>query len=108
MQGFSGEQFALPEAVDSLRATRHLRHDDVIALAASDPVNLIGIVVPGERTSSVAGRKVWLRGGLPCDSNGDPIDAVATPAGIRRRGIMPSPAPEVAHSPEPPQTGLFA
>ena len=107
VQGFSGEQFALPEAVESLRATRDLQHEDVIALAASDPVNLIGIVVPGERTSSVAGKKVWLRGGQPCDSNGDPLDAVATPAGIRRRS-SPLTTVNVAPGPELPQGGLFA
>ena len=106
VQGFSGEQFALPEAVESLRATRDLVHDDVITLAASDPVNLIGIVVPGERTSSVAGKKVWLRGGLPCDSNGDLLDAVATPAGIRLRSALPVETAVTASA--PPQAGLFA
>ncbi len=108
VQGFSGEQFALPEAVESLRATRDLAHYEVVTLAASDPVNLIGIVVPGERTSSVAGRKVWLRGGLPCDCNGAPLDAVATPAGIRRRSLSPSTTVTIAPEPEQPPAGLFA
>lgn len=85
--GFSGEQYALPEAVESLRLmrnqTREAEQDEVVALAACDPVNLVGIVVPGERTAAVAGKRVWLRGGAACDERGDLLDAVATPEGIR-------------------------
>jgi ATP-dependent Lhr-like helicase len=107
VQGFHGEQFALPEAVESLRATRDLQHEEILALTASDPVNLIGIVVPGERTSAVAGKKVYLRNGLACDAEGDPIDAVATPQGIRRNpsSKMESPRTEVVPQ---PQDSLFA
>ena len=108
VHGFNGEQFALPEAVESLRATRDLKHDDVVTLAASDPVNLIGVIVPGERTSAVAGKKVHLRGGVPCDAAGEPIDAVATPQGMRRNA---APRAEKANGIailEAPQTGLFA
>ena len=109
VSGFPGEQFALPEAVESLRATRDLSSDNVVSLAACDPVNLIGIAVPGERTAAVAGKKVYLRGGAACDAEGNSLDAVATPAGIRRRtpckpadtSLPPLPSPE-------PQAGLFA
>lgn len=92
--GFSGEQYALPEAVESLRLMRNQTRDakqaeEVVVLAASDPVNLVGFVVPGERTSAVAGKRVWLRGGVPCDEHGDLLDAVATPEGIR--GSKPVP-----------------
>ncbi len=107
VHGFSGEQFALPEAVESLRATRDLAHDDVVSLAASDPMNLIGIVIPGERASAVAGRKVHLRGGTACDSSGDPMDAIATPAGIRRAARVPQADRFADKLPEPPQAGLF-
>ena len=106
VQGFNGEQFALPEAVESMRATRDLQHTEVVTLAASDPVNLIGVIVPGERTSAVAGKKVHLRNGVPCDLNGDPIDAVATPQGIKRNmGLRVVAEPVVAVE---PQAGLFA
>jgi ATP-dependent Lhr-like helicase len=108
VQGFNGEQFALPEAVESLRATRDLKQDDVVTLAASDPVNLIGVVVPGERTSAVAGRKVHLRGGAACDSNGDSIDAVATPQGVRRNTAPRMEKVAGTVVPETPQSGLFA
>ncbi len=106
--GFNGEQFALPEAVESLRATRDLKGDEVVALAASDPLNLIGIVVPGERTAAMAGKRVWLRGGVACGEHGEPLDAVATPQGIRRNGRSSSP-PVIAEPklPESPQAGLL-
>ena len=106
VQGFNGEQFALPEAVESLRATRDLDQPDLLTLAASDPVNLIGILIPGEKTSAVAGKKVHLRNGAACDSNGDPIDAVATPSGIKRNHNREATTP-VQQSPTP-QHGLFA
>lgn len=59
VSGFGGEQFAVPEAVASLRETR-LRGsaDEVVTVAAADPLNLAGIVVPGERPPAVPGKTV--------------------------------------------------
>ncbi len=109
VSGFPGEQYALPEAVESLRATRDLASDQVVALAACDPVNLIGIAVPGERAAAVAGRKVYLCGGAACDAEGNPLDAVATPAGIRRSTARKATDAPLPHMPLPkPQQGLFA
>ncbi len=62
VSGFSGEQFALPQALPSLREARRaeLRLDLAVSVAAADPLNLQGIVVPGERIAAVAGRSlVW-------------------------------------------------
>ncbi len=48
--GFAGEQFALPEAVDAMRAIRRKpREGKIISISAADPLNLIGIILPGER-----------------------------------------------------------
>jgi len=107
VQGFHGEQFALPEAVESMRATRDLQHEELLTLAACDPANLIGVVIPGERTSAVAGRKIHLRNGLACDAEGNPLDAVATPQGIRR---SPTSRQELkpGQVPPQPQDSLFA
>ena len=60
LSGFAGEQFALPEALESLRAARKEgpRPDLQVCVAAADPLNLVGIVVPGERVAAVAGRTV--------------------------------------------------
>ncbi|HTF65571.1 MAG TPA: hypothetical protein VK638_23085, partial [Edaphobacter sp.] len=56
--GFGGEQYALPEAADSLRASRSRESETVIAVAGADPTNLAGIVLPGERVPSIPGRQV--------------------------------------------------
>ncbi len=112
--GFSGEQYALPEAVESLRLHRNTNSDDITVIAASDPLNLIGLIVPGERTAAVAGRRVHLRHGAACDEHGSPLDTVATPEGTRmpasgRRNVAP---PVNASATVPPPThaqgGLFA
>ena len=62
VSGFGGEQFALPEAAESLRAnrTRSLSDMPPLTLAAADPMNLVGVVIPGDRTPSIAGNTVTL------------------------------------------------
>jgi ATP-dependent Lhr-like helicase len=62
--GFGGEQYALPEAADSLRAARSRESTAVITVAAADPANLAGIVLPGERVPAIPGRQVVYRNGL--------------------------------------------
>jgi ATP-dependent Lhr-like helicase len=60
VNGFPGEQFALPEAVDLLRALRRKQESHVLRIAAADPLNLAGIVIPGPRISPLAGLPVEL------------------------------------------------
>jgi ATP-dependent helicase Lhr and Lhr-like helicase len=65
VDGFIGEQFALPVAVDSLRATRKQpTSGELVAISAADPLNLIGIIVPGERIPAISGRTVSYRDGV--------------------------------------------
>jgi ATP-dependent helicase Lhr and Lhr-like helicase len=65
VDGFLGEQFALPVAVESLRATRKLpASGEAITFSAADPLNLVGILVPGERIPAISGRTVTLRDGV--------------------------------------------
>ena len=53
VSGFLGEQFALPLAVESLRATRNLaKTGETVTVSAADPLNLVGIVVPGDRVAA--------------------------------------------------------
>jgi ATP-dependent Lhr-like helicase len=60
VDGFIGEQFAAPIAVESLRAARTRRPDELpITIAAADPLNLVGIIVPGDRVPAISGR--WVR-----------------------------------------------
>jgi ATP-dependent Lhr-like helicase len=52
--GFSGEQYALPEAVDALRAVRKSdRTGETITISGADPLNLVGIVLPGSRVPAL-------------------------------------------------------
>ncbi len=63
VSGFGGEQFAIPEAVESLRESRNVVCEKEIVVAGADPMNLAGIVVPGERVAAVPGRWVRYRNG---------------------------------------------
>jgi ATP-dependent Lhr-like helicase len=65
IDGFIGEQFALPVAVESLRATRKLPPSgESLTVSAADPLNLVGILVPGERVPAISGRTVTFRDGV--------------------------------------------
>jgi ATP-dependent Lhr-like helicase len=64
--GVTGEQYALPDAVPALRATRQKSTDGaLISLSAADPLNLLGIVTPGERLAALSGNRFALRDGVP-------------------------------------------
>jgi ATP-dependent Lhr-like helicase len=65
VSGFLGEQFALPVAVESLRATRKQEPTgETIILSAADPLNLVGVIVPGERVPAISGKFVTYRDGV--------------------------------------------
>ena len=71
VSGFGGEQFALPEVLDSLRAIRNQEFKGEMTLAGADPVNLIGILVPGERTHAMPGRMFVIKSEMleqPCST----------------------------------------
>ncbi len=68
VSGFLGEQFALPEAVESLRAMRNLpAKGETLVVSAADPMNLVGFIVPGERVPAISGRYVKFRDGVAVD-----------------------------------------
>jgi ATP-dependent Lhr-like helicase len=67
--GFIGEQFALPEAVDGLRAIRRQSNaSETIIVAASDPLNLVGILTPGARLSPFMHQVIVYRSGVPVET----------------------------------------
>ncbi|MFN2568243.1 MAG: DEAD/DEAH box helicase, partial [Candidatus Dormibacteria bacterium] len=67
--GLAGEQFALPEAVEALRAVRRLPDDAAPAIvSAADPLNLVGILLPGARISPYSGSVIALVNGVPVDT----------------------------------------
>jgi ATP-dependent Lhr-like helicase len=82
VDGFLGEQFALPVALESLRAARHANvgahglpaaglqeaghaplQPEIVTLSAADPLNLVGIIVPGDRVPAISGKTISLRDG---------------------------------------------
>jgi ATP-dependent Lhr-like helicase len=71
--GFTGEQFALPAAVDELRRVRRAeRSGERVEVAATDPLNLTGVITPGPRVPAIATRTVTYVDGLPHPCPGDP------------------------------------
>ncbi len=95
VSGFSGEQYALPEAMESLRAGRSRECNAIIAVSAADPLNLAGTVIPGDRIPAVPGKQVLYRNGtLHADKEltSDEITAVPLSAPL----LTPS-APAALH-----------
>ncbi|MGZ4809795.1 MAG: Lhr family helicase, partial [Thermoanaerobaculia bacterium] len=65
VNGVSGEQFALPRAVERLRETRRSGRDgQIITISASDPLNLTGILTNGERVRAIAATRIAWRDGI--------------------------------------------
>ncbi|HEU5414205.1 MAG TPA: DEAD/DEAH box helicase [Candidatus Angelobacter sp.] len=65
INGFIGEQFALPIAVESLRAMKSIQPSgETITISAADPLNLAGIIVPGERVPAISGKNVSFKDGV--------------------------------------------
>ena len=64
--GISGEQFALPEAVGMLRAIRRQdAQESLISVSAADPLNVVGIITPGNRITSHTSNRILYQDGLP-------------------------------------------
>jgi ATP-dependent Lhr-like helicase len=64
--GFSGEQYALPEAIGLLRGVRREEPSgELIALCGADPLNLVGIITPGDAVAAVATNHILFRDGIP-------------------------------------------
>ncbi len=71
VSGFAGEQYALPEAVDALRAVRRTeRSEEKVWVSALDPANLAGIVVAGTKVPAVPGKGILYIDGLPQEPAG--------------------------------------
>ena len=75
VSGFMGEQFALPIAVESLRAMRSSEsRGETVTISAADPLNFVGILLPGARIGATSGKFVTFRDGVPIEP-----DDYATP-----------------------------
>jgi len=95
--GVSGEQFALPDAIATMRAVRRQPPDaTLVCLAASDPANLLGTVLAGPKVPRVAGSRVLYRDGLAIGTSiaGQiellvPLDAAQSRAATRALALDP-------------------
>ena len=78
VQRFAGEQFALADAVADLRGIRNRQPDnDRIVISAADPLNLVGIVLPGDRITAQLNNRIVFRNGVPAAVQiGDEIQAL--------------------------------
>jgi ATP-dependent Lhr-like helicase len=64
--GFSGEQFALPDAIGALREVRRKPASGAwVSLSGADPLNLVGILTPGPKLAALTGNRLLYRDGLP-------------------------------------------
>ena len=66
--GLTGEQFAMPEAVETLRAVRRTPEDPAaVVIASADPLNLVGVILPGARVPVASGQAIAFKNGVPTD-----------------------------------------
>jgi ATP-dependent Lhr-like helicase len=88
--GVTGEQFALPDAVDRLREIRRSAPDDrLITISAADPLNLSGILTEADRVRASAPNRIVYRNGVPLAAmDGDMLRMLTA--------VDPAIAPEVA------------
>jgi ATP-dependent Lhr-like helicase len=64
--GFSGEQFALPEAIPLLREVRRRQHDGaLVCISGVDPLNVCGTLLPGDKVPALSGNRILFRDGAP-------------------------------------------
>jgi ATP-dependent Lhr-like helicase len=64
--GFTGEQYAAPEAIGMLRDMRRKPHtQNYVSLSGADPLNLVGVLTPGPRLPALSGNRVLYRDGVP-------------------------------------------
>lgn len=85
VSGFSGEQFALPQAAVALRKTAKTPGRERVAISAVDPLNLAGILTPGDKVPRLPGNRLLFEGGVPIavQSGGDIRYLTDLDAGVR-------------------------
>jgi ATP-dependent Lhr-like helicase len=83
VSGFSGEQYALPTAVEQLNHVRKQpRTGERVVVHATDPLNLVGLVVPGATVAAVRTNHVVYVDGIPTPPAGAPTVTSAAALGV--------------------------
>ncbi len=89
VSGPFGEQFAVPEAVEGLREARRKQGarsvEPTLTVAAVDPLNTVGILVPGERVPAIPGREIGFHNGALVDDAACAAQDVSAPVKVPRR-----------------------
>ncbi len=99
--GFTGEQYALPEAVGTLREVRRQApRGTLISVSGADPLNLVGVVTPGPRVPGQVHNRLLLRDGVPVAvrvagevrylESPDPSEEWAWRTALVRRAVPPA------------------
>ena len=66
VEGCSGEQFARPEAIALLRKQKNASQElPPAVISAADPLNLVGVILPGDRIPALHTNRILFRNGLP-------------------------------------------
>ncbi len=65
VEGFSGEQFAHPDAVGLLRKQHQRKEEQLISINAADPLNLLGVILPGAKISAYPSNRILFKNGEP-------------------------------------------
>lgn len=79
VEGFVGEQFALPEALEALRQIRRQAGSGTtVTLSACDPLNLVGIITPGSKVPALMHNTITFVDGVP-QSQAAPIRSTTAP-----------------------------
>ncbi len=91
VSGFTGEQFALPEALEGLeRVRRKPRSGERVRVCGSDPLNLVGILTPGPRVPALCGREIVYVDGLPESLEDTPSARLARSPARKTKGLIGS------------------
>jgi ATP-dependent helicase Lhr and Lhr-like helicase len=97
--GFSGEQFALPEAIGALREARRKEGRGAwVSVSGADPLNLVGIIVAGPKLAALTSHRVLFRDGIAvarlCGREVEFLEELDGPAAWEaRNALLRSPAP---------------
>ena len=93
----SGEQFALPDAVERLREVRRTAPDDrLVTISAADPLNLTGIITPGDRIRAVAANRIVYCNGVPVAAMEGDMLRVLSPVDPAMAPLSRRPPPDAA------------
>jgi ATP-dependent Lhr-like helicase len=107
VQGFAGEQFALPDAVAEVRSIRKRRPaGDQVVISAADPLNLLGIILPGDKITANISNRILFRDGVPvAHQSGDDIQSIGSAElDIESRSLLLRRQKPSSFMPSPPRS----